>query len=115
MGSPHSLTLIRAASGGSRLIMSSAHASAQPQSQTMRRGVSRSVVAPAADLLFLIPSRNNPFNSAMTSAGERLLQRGQFAPALCDQQLVRFSEALMVKSPPRSGTARQMVAIDSTR
>ena len=49
--------------------------------------------------------------SAITSAGGRLPQRGQALPLPCDQQLVRFSEPLMVKKPPSPGTARQM---DST-
>ena len=37
----------------------------------------------------------------MTSAGFRSLQRGHFAPWPCDQQFVRFSDAVMVKKPPQ--------------
>jgi hypothetical protein len=34
-------------------------------------------------------------------------------PWPCDQQLVRFSDAVMVKNPPRSGSSRQRPAIAS--
>src|SRR5213594_3490121 len=119
MGKLHSLTLMRATPLGSRLIISSAHAFSQPQSQTIREG-QMSCLSRCRDfgtgetpVPLCIPSKNKLFTSAMTSPGERLPHRGQLAPLLCDQQLVRFSEAVMVKQPPRSGTARQMKASES--
>src|SRR5436190_7532430 len=53
------------------------------------------------------------FTSAITLVGPSLLHRGHFAPAPCDQQFVRFSEALMVKKPPSSGAAMQICATTS--
>src|SRR5258706_1684649 len=102
MARSHSLTLMSIASSGSLLIASSAQLLNQPQSHTRSR-----VRAP--DLV--IPSKIVPFTSAITSAADRWLQRGQLAPAPCDQQFVRFSDAVIVKNASRSGTAWQIERI----
>src|SRR5439155_3869279 len=81
IGKSHSLTLSNATSFGNALIAPSAHALFHPQSHASNR---------ALDPDCRIPSKMDVFTSAITSAGARLLQRGQFAPPLCDQQLVRF-------------------------
>src|SRR2546423_8941216 len=89
IGKSHSLTLSTLASLGSRLIASSAHELLQPQSQAIKR------VRPPDCAM---PSKMLEFTSAITSAADRLLQRGQFAPPPCDQQFVRFSDAVIVKN-----------------
>src|SRR5438132_701403 len=106
MGKSHSLTLSRLTSVGSRLIASSAQELLQPQSQTISR-----VRLPDCT----IPSKILELTSAITSAADRFLQRGQFAPPPCDQQFVRFSDAVIVKNASRSGTARQMLATERVR
>src|SRR2546422_52951 len=102
----HSLTLCKIASFGRRSITSAAHSFDQPQSQTNKR-------ARAPELA--IPPNITVFTSAMTPAAVRLLQRGHFPPAPCDQQLVRFSDAVIVKNASRSGTAWQIERIASVR
>ena len=105
---------------------SAAQASFQPQSQTSRRGGDlrlrmgdgrsrMAVVNRAWRLRPRIPSKIAAFTSAITAAGARGPQRGQALPLPCDQQLVRFSEAVMVKKPPSSGTARPIDATESVR
>ena len=106
MGRLHSLTLIKETVLGRRRMTSPAQASAQPQSQASNRCLSP---------VRWMPSAKAPFTSAMTSAAVRSRQRGQLFPAPCDQQFVGFSDAVMVKKPPSSGTARQMRSTDSVR
>src|SRR6185503_4681006 len=106
MGRLHSLTLMSDTPVGRRLIASGAQASFQPQSQTNN---SAPVFASA------IPRWISVLTSAITSAGCRLLQREHSAPRWCDQQFVRFSDAVIVKKPPSSGTARQMEATELVR
>src|SRR6266852_4626975 len=106
IGRLHSLTLIREVPAGSRWMIASAWSSGQPQSHTINR-------APLPD--WRMPAWTRVFTSAITSALERRPQRGQLAPFPCDQQWVRFSEAVIVNSPARSGTARQRDATDPVR
>src|SRR5437762_13417822 len=51
--------------------------------------------------------------AAMIWAGLRLLQCGQVELWLCDAQLVRFSLAVMVNRPARSGTSVKTCAVAS--
>src|SRR5512134_632114 len=85
---------------------SCAQESSQPQSQAMR------AASVAADR---IPSSRRRLTSGTTTAAPRFEHRGQEPPRWWDQQLVRFSEAVMVKNPPRSGTAFEMTAAESAR
>src|ERR1019366_2224442 len=102
IGIPHSLTLMNLASRGSWAMMLSSQSSCQPQSQTIKVWP-----WPARSM----PLKKVPLSCAITSAGGRLPQRGHALPLPCDQQVVSFSETVMVKKPPSPGTARQM---DST-
>src|SRR5262245_40594647 len=85
---------------------SGAQESFQPQSQAISR---------AGEPDSRMPSAMRRSTWAITSAAGRAPHRGHCLPVPCDQQLVRFSEAVIVKKPPRLGTARQMLATESFR
>src|SRR5690242_3976540 len=81
-----------------------AAASGQPQSQaiTSALGAARWT---ACSMVVL--------TSARISAVDRSLHRGQASLWPCEAQLVRFSDAVMVKTPARSGTAVKTWASES--
>ena len=95
MGSDHSLTDMNQTSRGRNAIGSGL---GQPQSQT---------ITFALGLPRCTPSAIAAFTSARTCAGLRFLHRGHPACWPCEGQLVRFSEAVMVNTPPSFGTLRK--------
>ena len=104
-GCSHSLMLMNFMSLGSRGMRPSASSSGQPQSQAMISG---------SGLTRRTPSRKVVSSSPMVSQEVRFVQRGQ-SPALgarlpqpppWEKQLVWFSDMLMEKKPPISGTCR---------
>ena len=82
--------------------MASLHSSAQPQSQAIKR---------ADDRASRIPLAIDRLTSAMTSAGGRFPHRGHPPPDPWDQQLVRFSDPVIVKKPPSCGVALQIAVM----
>src|SRR5688500_7372669 len=80
---------------GRPAMMSGTSASRQPQSQAITLAFGE-----AAWTAFSMVA----LTSAMIAAAVRSLQRGQASWLWCEAQLVKFSEAVMVKTPPRSGT-----------
>ncbi|OQA32348.1 MAG: hypothetical protein BWY57_02021 [Betaproteobacteria bacterium ADurb.Bin341] len=101
IGSDHSLTDCSQQFFGMRAIISAACVSSQPQShaKTLASGLPRAT-----------PCAIVAFTSAMISAYERCLQRSHCACCRCEAQLVGFSEAVMVKTPPSPGACVNTVA-----
>src|SRR4030095_8618862 len=102
--SDHSLTLCSQQLFGSASMTGAAQSSGQPQSQTITfaSGFTRGT-----------PSSTARLTPETISAPVRFAHRGQSCWRKWDAQFVRFSEAVIVNTPARSGTAATTGARDS--